>query len=81
MAAEGAAAPDLKVCVVGPACGKTLLCQALADQPIAPGMHEPTVGVRWVPCAGASPCAPSLCSVNPVPKPSSCKSEAHAPAA
>ncbi|GBF93222.1 hypothetical protein Rsub_05954 [Raphidocelis subcapitata] len=45
MEAEDAAA-DLKVCVVGPACGKTLLCQALAEQPIAPGVHEPTVGVR-----------------------------------
>jgi GTPase SAR1 family protein len=36
----------LKICVLGPsAVGKSLLCRALAEQPL-PGEYSPTVAVR-----------------------------------
>jgi GTPase SAR1 family protein len=38
----------LKVCVVGPCrSGKTLLCRALAEQPIIPGEYNATAAVRY----------------------------------
>ena len=37
----------LKICVVGPCkSGKTLLCRALAEQPILQGEYHPTAAVR-----------------------------------
>lgn len=37
----------LKICVVGPSrTGKTLLCRALAEQPVMPGEYNPTAAVR-----------------------------------
>jgi hypothetical protein len=38
---------DLKIAVLGPCrAGKTLLCRALAEQPLVPEDYEPTAGVR-----------------------------------
>ena len=43
----GDAALTLKICVVGPCkTGKTLLCRALAEQPVLPGEYTPTAAVR-----------------------------------
>ncbi|KAJ9524050.1 hypothetical protein QJQ45_022460 [Haematococcus lacustris] len=37
----------LKICVVGPCkSGKTLLCRAVAEQPLIPGEYQPTAAVR-----------------------------------
>eukprot|EP00798_Chlamydomonas_sp_ICE-L_P023940 gene23940-9508_t len=38
---------SLKICVVGPSkSGKTLLCRALAEQPLTQGEYQPTAAVR-----------------------------------
>jgi hypothetical protein len=69
--AGGAAAADLKVCVLGPCrVGKTLLCRAVAQQPLAPAAdYEPTAAVRWAARRGAARACGTLRCARVLPRP------------
>ena len=52
---------DLKICVIGPLkTGKTLLCRALAEQPVTPGEYGPTAAVRCEQPAFTVSCSSTL---------------------